>query len=120
MIGENTPRRFIACGVIAALTGGVLTAYFALMGQAGLSLLNLFDAAIFFLLAIGIWRKSRIAAVLALAYDGLNQVIRVEQQGGLSGFGIALAIAFAGAYLMSVIGTFAWHAREPVSAEAFE
>jgi len=111
MISEKTAFWFTTAGWIAALFTGVLTAVIAWRGVANLHRINLIDAGILLVLAYGIFRKSRICAILALAYYVVNQVARLRmphesiQAGGLV-FGIALFVTL---YSLGVVGTFAFH-----------
>lgn len=112
MLSEQTTRWFILCGAVAALIAGILTGGLAFFGLAGLTRLNLIDGAIFLVLALGIFNRSRTCAVLALVYDGVNQYLRIARGGEvLSGLGLIIALAFGVAYVLGVVGTFEWHAR---------
>jgi hypothetical protein len=108
----------IAAGWIAAATLGAFTALLAVQGAQGLTRLNLVDAAIFFGLAYGIYRTSRICAIVALGYHLFNQyMLIVVQHARLNSAGLILALIFAAAFAAGIIGTSVWHARavEPAS-----
>lgn len=109
MIDENTARRFIACGWIVATVLGFLTAVGALLGAFGLNPYNLIDAAIFFGLAFGVYRSSRVCAIALLLYHILNQALRLSVTHGIEPAGAAIAILIASAYILAIIGTFAAH-----------
>ena len=68
VIDETMAERMVACGWIAAAIAGLATLVFSLTSSYGLTHYNLVDAALLFGLAYGIYRRSRICAVLALAY----------------------------------------------------
>lgn len=107
----------IAAGWIAAAILGVFTAELAAHEVEGLTRFNLVDAAIFFALSYGIYRKSRICAVLALAYHLFNQfVLIVMQHAVLNPTGLVLALVFLAAFAASVAGTFLWHSSETSAA----
>jgi hypothetical protein len=106
----------ITAGWIAAAILGAFTAALAIQGAEGLTRLNLVDAAIYFGLAYGIYRHSRISAVAALAYHLFNQYMLIEvQHASLNPAGLILALIFAGAFAASIAGTFLWHSREDAS-----
>ena len=111
MIGEKTAFWFITAGWIAAGFSGLFTAFLAYQSAASLNPLNFLDAALLLGLAYGIFRKSRICAMLALAYFVINQIARVRLLQGPVDL-VALipgAALFLTLYLMSIVGTFVWH-----------
>lgn len=101
----------MAAGWVTAGVSALLTAFLAYRSAANLNPLNFIDAAILAGLAWGIFRKSRVCAVLALAYCVINQIVRLKMLGGavLPGALISGAAPFVALYLLSVVGTFAWH-----------
>lgn len=111
MIGEKTAFWFITVGWITAGLSGLLTAFLAYRQVADLSWINFIDAAILFALAGGIYRKSRICAILALGYYLINQVVRIRLLHGAVPVGSLLGgvSIFVALYTLSVVGTFAWH-----------
>jgi hypothetical protein len=101
----------IAAAGITATLSGLLTAVLTIRHAANLNPLNLIDAAILLGLAVGIFRKSRICAILALAYYIINQALRVRLIPGqvpVEGLVVGIAI-FVTLYGMGILGTFMWH-----------
>lgn len=113
MIGEKTTFWLIAAGWLTAGLSGLLTAFLAYRNAANLNPANFIDAAILLALAYGIFRKSRICAILALLYYVVNQIARVELlHGGIPLGGLLLGVAiFVILYGLSIVGTFVWHAN---------
>jgi serine/threonine-protein kinase len=111
MIGARTASWFIAVSWITAGFSGLLTAFLAYRRVADLNWINFIDVGILFALAGGIYRKSRICAILALAYYLINQVVRVRFLPGpvpLGSLMVGVSI-FAALYTFGIVGTFAWH-----------
>ena len=109
-------ERMVACGWIAAAIAGLATLVFSLAASYGLTHYNLVDAVLLFGLAYGIYRRSRICAVVALAYHILNRLMIFYGQ-GVPPIAVVLTLMFAALYLLGVIGTFVHHARcRPVAA----
>ena len=110
MIGEKTASRFITAGWIVAGFSGLLTGFLAYQSAANLNPLNFIDAALLLALAYGIFRKSRVCAVLALGYYVASQILIVTILHGTATLtGLVGAAFFVAAYALSIIGTFAWH-----------
>jgi len=110
MIGEKTAFWFITAGWIAAGFSGLFTAFLAYQSAASLNPLNFIDAALLLGLAYGIFRKSRICAMLALAYFVIDQIALVKiLHNPLTLGGLVGAALFTIVYLMSIVGTFVWH-----------
>ena len=103
-------ERMVACGWIAGAIAGLATLIFSLTSSYGLTHYNLVDAALLFGLAYGIYRRSRICAVLALAYHILNRLM-IFYGHDVPPIAIVLTLMFAGLYVLGVIGTFVHHAR---------
>ncbi len=119
MIGEKAAKGFMACGWIAAGFGAVGGIYISFAGREA-NYLVLAEALLFLGLAYGIYRTSRICAVIALLLFlvdriGMYRVAASLQstRGGnvMAGFWPSAAI-FTLLYLLGAIGTFAWHWRE--------
>jgi len=108
-------QRMVACGWIAAATAGSSTLIFALTSSYGLNHYNVIDAALLLALAYCISRRSRVCAVLALAYHVLNRAILLQNR-DLPPITIVLTLLFAALYVMGIIGTFVYHARRPSPA----
>jgi hypothetical protein len=107
-------QRMVACGWIAAATAGSTTLIFALTSSYGLNHYNLVDAALLLAFAYGISKRSRICAVLALAYHILNRVILL-QNSELPPVATVFTVIFGALYVTGVIGTFVFNARRPVT-----
>lgn len=98
---------------IAGVISIAVTVVFTLISMSGTDILGL-DAFAFidvFLMTIftfGIYKKSRICAVLMLLLFAANKVIMWFNAGTVSG--LPLALVFLWFYIMGVIGTFQYHA----------
>jgi hypothetical protein len=112
---DRMAQRMVACGWIAAATAGSSTLLFALTSTYGFNHYNVIDAALLFAMAYGISRRSRICAVLALAYHVLNRAI-VFQSREVPPIAMVFTLLFAALYVMGVIGTFVYNARRPAPA----
>lgn len=104
--------RHIRNAFTAACISGTLTLAVTLFSMAGTVILDadawtLIDVALIFGLAYGIWRKSRVCAVLMLAYFLMSKILLVIQTGQFQG-GL-LALIFFYYYLRGAIATFAYH-----------
>lgn len=98
---------------IAGLVSAAVTLIFVLIAVAGTSLIGmsvyqLFDVAVILGLAFGIYKKSRICAVLMLAYFVWAKIVLIRL-GHANGSGLFMAAVFFYFYLQGVIGTFAYH-----------
>jgi hypothetical protein len=119
MIGEKAAKWMIACGWIAAGFGAAGGIYISFAGTAA-NYLVLAEALLFLGLAYGIYRTSRICALIGLVLFVVDRVgmYRVaaaleNARGGnvMAGFWPS-AVIFTTLYLLGAIGTFAWHSRE--------
>lgn len=108
---EQLAERMVACGWVAAIVAGTLMALFALTRAFGFGPLNLTDAALLIGLAYGIYRRSRICAVLVLVYHALNLAALYGRAHYLPPNVVAVALAFAALYVLGIVGTFAHHAH---------
>ncbi|WP_432727239.1 hypothetical protein [Variovorax sp. W6] len=98
---------------IAGLVSAAVTLVFVLIAVAGTSLIGmsayqLLDVVLILGLAFGIYKKSRICAVLMLAYFVWAKVVLIRL-GHANGTGLVMAAVFFYFYLQGVIGTFAYH-----------
>ena len=119
IIDDATAARFVKCGWIAAAFAGALTAVCSFLRIYGLNGYNFLDAALLLGMAYGIYRGSRVCAIIALAYDLLSQAfLLMIHARGLNFIGLFSTIAFIVLYTLGVIGTFAMHSRRhsPISA----
>lgn len=116
---RETALKAIRQGAIAACVSAGLTIAFigiAIVANADGELalwndpFNLVDVVLILVLAFGIYKKSRVAAVLMLLYFLVAKiVIAIETQ---SYSGIVLALVFLYFYGRAVLGTFAYHRIE--------
>jgi hypothetical protein len=119
-MSDDVVKAFIACGWIAAgiaSLGNLLVA----TRTGGLNFPNLILTLVFFGIAYGIYRRSRAAAVtmliifgaMRLRFHGLAEHLAPTHGGAafMNSFWVSTMI-FMSAYLLAVIGTFAWHARQ--------
>jgi hypothetical protein len=120
-MSDRMIKVFIACGWVAAgiaCVGNVLVA----TRTGGLNFPNLILTVVFFAIAYGIYRRSRAAAltmlilfaVMRVRFYGLAESLAPSHGGAsfMTSFWVSTSI-FMAAYLLAVIGTFAWHARHP-------
>ncbi|KAA8998951.1 hypothetical protein FJU30_14830 [Affinibrenneria salicis] len=109
--------RAIRFGWIACILSGALTLFFifasvltesasAFFGGM-FTLFALVDVAILLALAAFIYRKSRIAAILALVYYLINRYIMGCMPTSL--FNAAVMVYFLVSYISAIRGTFLWH-----------
>jgi hypothetical protein len=111
---------FIACGWVAAgiaCVGNFLVA----ARTGGLNFPNLLLTLVFMGITYGIFRRSRLAALamliifatMRIRFYGLAERLAPTHGGAsfMTSFWVSSAV-FMTAYLLAVIGTFAWHARQ--------
>jgi hypothetical protein len=123
-MSEGMVKAFIACGWIAAgiaSVGNLLVA----TRTGGLNFPNLILTLVLLGIAYGIYRRSRAAALAMLIifatmrvrFYGLAERLAPTHGGSsfMTSFWISTFI-FLSAYLLAVIGTFAWHARQSATA----
>lgn len=100
-------------GWIAALISGCATLIFTTIAIFGKDITGfvdssmLFDVGLIFLLAYGIYKKSRTASTLMLVYFIASKLIQWAQTGNLSG--IIMSIIFVYFYFQAMIGTYQYH-----------
>jgi hypothetical protein len=97
---------------VAGCISGSVTLIVTLLAISGTSILNysaweLFDVALIFGLAFGIYKKSRACAVLMLIYFIASKILIAIETGKAPG--IVLALIFVYYYWQGVAGTFAYH-----------
>ena len=109
---RDTARKTAHQAFWAAIAVIVVTLVFATVAVLGTSVAGItpaafLDAAIFGVIAIGIWRMSRVAAVAGLALFVLERLLMLPENHGTGSLivGIAIALAFAN----GVRATFAYH-----------
>ena len=91
---------------VAGLVSASITLVFSMFRIQGFELLNLIDVALMLGLTYGIYRKSRVCAVLMLLYFVASKIIVIAETGQASG--IFMALFFLYFYWQGVAGTFAY------------
>lgn len=115
LIDEALAGRFVACAYVGAGVAGIVTISVILVRGFGFNVLNLVDAVIFFGLAFGVYRRSRVCAIFLLVYHLANRVDMYSRTGSINtSFGLS-AIAFTTLYVLGIVGTFSHHAMRPRS-----
>ncbi|HEY0505269.1 MAG TPA: hypothetical protein VGD42_17440 [Lysobacter sp.] len=97
---------------VAAVVSGGVTLVVTLVAISGTSILGftaweLLDVALVFGLAFGIYKKSRICAVLMLGYFVMAKIFIMIEAGAPRG--LLLAIVFAYFFFQGAAGTFEYH-----------
>jgi hypothetical protein len=105
-------RKKIKNAWVAAVISGSITLVVTLVAMSGTDILGfsaweLVDVGLIFLLAFGIYQRSRACAVAMLAYFVLSKIFIMVESGRPSG--IPLAIVFIYFFWQGVSGTFAYH-----------
>ncbi len=105
---------------VAGLISAGITLLFAVAGVQGFDLANLTDVFLIAGLSYGIYRRSRVCAVVMLVYFVSSKILIVSETGQVSGLFVALVFLYF--YGQGVVGTFAYHkavarARGPSDAE---
>jgi hypothetical protein len=112
VIDEKMTERMVACGWIAAAVAGLFMIAWAFMQRGEIVWVGIIAAVILLALAYGIYRRSRICALLILinhviGFEGLMRHARYVPP-----LEIAVAILLGVLYALGVVGTFLHHARE--------
>jgi hypothetical protein len=99
-----------ACGV--GLFSGGITLLLALIAISGTSVMGftgweLIDAGIILGLTFGLYRKSRVCAVLLFVFFVGNRILMLASGGPMSG--LIVAAVFAYALAQGILGTFEYH-----------
>ncbi|KAF0811152.1 hypothetical protein A167_00184 [Alcanivorax sp. S71-1-4] len=106
-------RKKIRAGWIVAVISGVLTLAIMLFAISTGALSHLFDiwtsvdVVLIFLLAFGIYRRSRVAATLMFLYYTVSKVTLMIELGKPSGLWMSLVFFYF--YFQAMIGTFEYH-----------
>ena len=96
-------ERLVACGWAAAAFSALLTLLLVATGT--ISLLSLIDTGVLGLLAWGIYRRSRICALLALSYHVLNRLFIYTHAAFIPPVSIAGDLLLLVLYIIGVVGT---------------
>lgn len=104
---------------VAACISGGLTLIATLFAMAGFNILglgawNLLDVALIFGLAFGIYKKSRVCAVLMLVYYLASKIFEMVETEKATGLVVALFFSYF--FWQGVRGTFAHHKLKPALA----
>lgn len=108
IIDEKSARAAAKLGVWAALFNAGATLLITIIsssssyGQLG----SYWDVAVFTMIAIGIWRYSRSAAILGFVIYIVGQTSMIAETGK---FNIVMLILIVSMYLNAIRGTFAYH-----------
>jgi len=112
--------RKIKTGWVAGIISGVITLAVTLLSMTGTRLFGfnawaLFDVALIFGLTFGIYRKSRVCAVVMLVYFVLSKIYLWTISPSFIGLLVSLIFLFC--YVQGVIGTFRYHSIVDVPGE---
>jgi hypothetical protein len=97
----------IRTAVIAGGISGTITLILSLIGWGGFNLYNLLDVGLIYGLSFGIYRKSRICAVILFIYFIASKIVVFVETQNFSGFPIALIFAYC--FYRGIWGTFKFH-----------
>jgi len=116
---DSDALRHIKNAWIAGIISSVVTLIASLLplfgaSIAGFNLFNLADVALIAGLTVGIWRKSRICALIMLVYFIASKVMLISKTGNSAG--LIMGAVFAYFYFQGVRGTFAWHKLQKETA----
>jgi len=114
---ESEINKKIAHARIAAMVSGTITMAGAVtlivnQKQEGISVLNflsLLDAAFIFAMAYGIYKKSRLCAVLMFEYFLFSKVLNISLSSQLNAVGLMIGIFFLYFMFQGIRGTYAYH-----------
>jgi len=106
----------VTCGWIAAAIAGAFMIVFSLMVKFPFGLVYLGGAAILLALAYGIYRRSRVCAVLVLVNHFLGVAGLIARARDVPSAEIAVTLVLGVLYVLGVIGTFVHHARRRPAA----
>lgn len=100
---------------IAGIVSGSITLLVTIIAAFGIDILgfslwNLLDVALIFGLTFGMYRKSRVCAVIMFVYFVASKVFIGIETGKVTG--IPLALVFGYYFFQGIRGTFAWHQSE--------
>lgn len=119
-VPEDVLNKIRGTWIAGAICGGITLAV-TLLAISGTSILGysaweLFDVALVFGLTFGIYKKSRVCAVLMLLYFIASKVILTMESGKPNG--IVVGLIFLYYFYQGVVGTFAYHKaiRSPLTS----
>ncbi len=112
MIDDTTAERMVACGWIAASAAGMIMIVLAFMIGFRIGWVYFAGAAMLLALAYGIYRRSRVCAVLVLVNHFLGVAGLFSRAREVPPTELAVTLVLAVLYVLGVIGTFVHHARQ--------
>lgn len=128
IVDRTSCEQAIRNGGVAALVVAGLTAIGAIAGffvetsnerlSSALDPWALLDVALIVVLAVFIFRKSRVAATLMLAYYVVSKILQVMDGGGSAG--LFIAMFFVLWFVTAMRGTYLWHSKYRHEAAAPE
>jgi hypothetical protein len=116
VIDDTMAERMVACGWIAASAAGVFMVALGVMAGFAIGWVYITGAVVLFALAYGIYRRSRVCAVLILLNHFLGVVGLFARAREVPPTEIAVTLVLGVFYVLGVIGTFLHHARERTAA----
>jgi hypothetical protein len=112
LIDDAMAERMVACGWLAASAAGLfMLALGFMVGGVPIMWVYIGGAAILFALAYGIYRRSRVCAVLVLVNHFLGVTSLFARVHDVPPTEIAVTLVLGVLYVLGVIGTFVHHAR---------
>ena len=110
-IDQKTARCFVMSAYVCAITAGLLTFWVSLVahGRYGYDLFNLSDVAIFFGLAYGVYKRSRVCAIILFTYHLCNLVPHWTHTHSIELTFGGMFIPALVIYSLGILGTFAHH-----------
>ena len=111
-------RRHVRNACVAGLVSAGVTLVLSVGGLFGFTLWELVDAVLIVGLTYGIWKFSRICAVVMLAYFVIGRVMLWAQTGMPRSIGLLVALVFIYFYGQAVRATFGYHKTRRSSTAA--
>lgn len=109
LIDSKTAKYFVVSAYSCALFGALMTLLAAFYRAYGFDLFNLLDVVLFLGLAFGVYKRSRICAIIMFTYHLMNRVPLWNHTHSIELTFGGVAVPFAVAYLLGILGTFAHH-----------
>src|SRR5437016_148421 len=108
--------RHVRNACVAGLVSAGVTLVLSVGGLFGFTLWELVDAILIVGLTYGIWKFSRICAVVLLAYFVIGRVMLWAQNGMPGSIGLLVAVVFIYFYGQAVRATFGYHKTRRITA----
>lgn len=112
VIDEKMAERMVACGWVAAAAAGLYMIAWGLMQPGKGVWMGIAAAVILLALAYGIYRRSRICALLVLINHVIGFSGLLAHASYVSSGEVAIALVLGVLYVLGVVGTFLHHARQ--------